>query len=56
MHLAAVDAIVVVGYSFRDYLINRLLLQAMRVQLKLKGKRPVMVICDFPKPFPHGAG
>lgn len=46
MHLALADAIVVVGYSFRDYLINRLLLRAIRVQLRLRGNRPVIAVVD----------
>jgi hypothetical protein len=45
-HLAAVDAVVIIGYSFRDYVVNRLLLQAVKSQWRLRGKRLVVVLVD----------
>lgn len=40
--LAEVDLVVIVGYSFRDYVINRLLLQALKAR-----RRPVAVVDPY---------
>lgn len=46
MHLAAVDAVVIIGYSFRDYVVNRLLLDAVKSQWRLRGRRLIVVVVD----------
>jgi hypothetical protein len=43
MHLAAVDAVVIIGYSFRDYVVNRLVVAVVDPDVKtLIARRPVL--------------